>query len=168
MTYAIVFTSATGNTRRVAEAIRDALPAEDCLYFGAPDAKALGADFLFLGSWTDKGTCTDELAAFFKTLQNRRVALFGTAGFGGAPAYFGMILDRVAALLPASCTVTARFMCQGGMQPSVRTRYEKLLAEKPGDPKLEGFLKNFDLAAAHPDAADLAGAAKFARDTMAE
>ena len=36
MSYAIVYTSLTGNTARLAEALRAALPAEDCLYFGAP------------------------------------------------------------------------------------------------------------------------------------
>lgn len=162
MTYAIVFSSATGNTRKVAEAIRGVLPAQDCLYFGGPDPAALNAELLFLGSWADKGTCTDEMAAFIKTLPAKKVALFGTAGFGGAPAYFAMILDRVAALLPAACTVEGRFMCQGHMQSGVRARYEKMLAGSPGDPKLQGFLDNFDKAATHPDETDLKNAADFA------
>ena len=40
MSYAIVYSSRTGNTELLARAIQSALPAEDCLYFGGPDAAA--------------------------------------------------------------------------------------------------------------------------------
>ena len=46
MQYAIVYTSLTGNTARLAQALRDSLPAGDCLYFGAPDAAALAAEVI--------------------------------------------------------------------------------------------------------------------------
>ena len=64
MSYAIVYSSRTGNTELLARAIQSALPAEDCLYFGGPDAAALAADRLYVGFWTDKGSCDEELAAF--------------------------------------------------------------------------------------------------------
>lgn len=41
MSYAIVYSSRTGNTELLARAIQSALPAEDCLYFGGPDAAVL-------------------------------------------------------------------------------------------------------------------------------
>ena len=78
MTYAVVFASQTGNTRRVAEAIRDALPADSCLSFGPPSPAAAGAELLFVGSWADKGDCAPEVAAFLEGLSDQRVALFGT------------------------------------------------------------------------------------------
>ena len=57
MRYSIVYSSNTGNTRQLAEAIEQQLPAGDLLYCGAPDAAALQADVLFVGFWTDKGSC---------------------------------------------------------------------------------------------------------------
>ena len=39
MSYAIVYSSRTGNTAQLAQAIKEALPQEDCLYFGQPDAQ---------------------------------------------------------------------------------------------------------------------------------
>ena len=36
MSYAIVYSSRTGNTAMLAQAVREALPQEDCRYFGAP------------------------------------------------------------------------------------------------------------------------------------
>ena len=71
-----------------AQAIREALPQEECSYFGAPHAEALGADTIYVGFWTDKGICDEQTAHFLQSLTNQKVFLFGTAGFGGAPAYF--------------------------------------------------------------------------------
>ena len=57
MRYAIVYSSRTGNTERLAQALRQALPAEECVYFGPPDARALEAQRVYVGFWTDKGDC---------------------------------------------------------------------------------------------------------------
>ena len=49
MGYAIVFSSRTGNTRQLAEAIRDALPADGCVYFGQPGPDVPAADRYYVG-----------------------------------------------------------------------------------------------------------------------
>ena len=69
MTYSIVYSSKTGNTKMLADALHQALPADDCLYFGAPDAQALAAERIYIGFWTDKGTCDAETAAFLAQLK---------------------------------------------------------------------------------------------------
>ena len=48
MSYSIVYSSRTGNTALLAQAIREALPQEECSYFGAPHAEALGADTIYV------------------------------------------------------------------------------------------------------------------------
>lgn len=53
--YAIVFSSLTGNTKKLADTIRAVLPKEDCEYFGAPKAEELHSEMLYIGFWTDKG-----------------------------------------------------------------------------------------------------------------
>ena len=88
MTYAIVYSSRTGNTEQLARAIQSTLAPEDCLYFGGPDPAALAADRLYVGFWTDKGSCDEALAAFLAGMEHKEVFLFGTAGFGSQPAYF--------------------------------------------------------------------------------
>ena len=92
MSYAVVYSSHTGNTALLAEAVREALPQEDCIYFGTPDLKALTAETIYVGFWTDKGTCDASVAQFLQELTHQKVFLFGTAGFGGAPDYFEQIL----------------------------------------------------------------------------
>ena len=43
MTYSIVYSSRTGNTKLLADTLRMALPQGDCVYFGAPNVAALAA-----------------------------------------------------------------------------------------------------------------------------
>lgn len=152
MSYAIVYQSRTGNTAQLAQAIREALAAEPCSYFGPPSPQALAADTLYVGFWTDKGTCDEDLAHFLQRLTHQRVFLFGTAGFGGAPAYFAQILARVRENLPATVQVMGTYMCQGKMPLAVRARYEAM----EDSPRRTRMLDNFDQALTHPDQEDLA------------
>lgn len=151
MSYSIVCSSRTGNTRALAEAIRDTLPPADCCYFGTPDEAALHADRLYIGFWTDKGTCDSDTAAFLARLTDQEVFLFGTAGFGGSDAYFEQIIQRVELLLPPTVQVLGHYLCQGRMPQAVRQRYEAM----EDSPRRTQMLENFDAALPHPDENDL-------------
>lgn len=150
MSHAIFFTSRTGNTAQLAHTIQDMLP-NDC-YCGAPDiAQAKAADILFVGFWTDKGSCPEDIKTFLHTLEGKQIFLFGTAGFGGSEDYFQQILSRVKTEIPESCQVIGSFLCQGKMPDVVRTRYE---AMEPSE-KRTMMLENFQKASTHPDETDL-------------
>lgn len=151
MKYAIVYSSKTGNTALLANTIRETLPAADCLYCGVPSAQALEAERIYVGFWTDKGTCDGETAAFLGQITNQQVFLFGTAGFGGAPAYFEKILNAAQENLSDSAQVVGRYMCQGKMPMGVRRRYEAM----EESPNRQVMLDNFDRALSHPDQQDL-------------
>ena len=155
MSYAIVFSSKTGNTRLLADTLRASLPQNECTYFGAPAPEALEAETLYIGFWTDKGHADDTLTAFLQTLKGKRIFLFGTAGFGGSAPYFEKILAATRKALDGSNTVIGSFMCQGKMPVSVRQRYEAMKAKPLHIPNLDALIENFDKALSHPDAADL-------------
>ena len=155
MSYAIVFSSKTGNTALLAQTLREQLPQTDCCYFGAPDAAALAADTLYVGFWTDKGKADADTLDFLQQLHGKRVFLFGTAGFGGSAEYFEQILAAVQKSLDESNTVIGTYMCQGKMPMTVRQQYEKMLQQPNHAPNLEMLIENFDKALAHPDAAAL-------------
>ncbi len=159
MKYAIVYSSRTGNTELLAQRLRDSLPKEDCLYVGPPNKEALAAEKLYVGFWTDKGTCDESIAAFLRSITHQQVFLFGTAGFGGAPAYFEKILTAVKENLSETATVTGSYMCQGKMPVSVRKRYESM-EESAGR---QAMLDNFDRALSHPDEQDFSALVEAAR-----
>ena len=159
MKYAIVYSSRTGNTELLAQRLRDSLPTEDCLYLGPPSEEALAAEKLYVGFWTDKGTCDESIAAFLRSITHQQVFLFGTAGFGGAPAYFEKILTAVKENISETATVTGSYMCQGKMPVSVRKRYESM-EESAGR---QAMLDNFDRALSHPDEQDFSALVEAAR-----
>ena len=82
--YSILYSSKTGNTKKLAEKIREVLPEENCDYFGTEGAKALSSDILYIGFWTDIGNADPVTLELLKSLKNKKIFLFGTAGFGGS------------------------------------------------------------------------------------
>lgn len=153
--YSVVFSSLTGNTRMLADAVRDALGDENCEYFGTDKSRAAKSDMIYVGFWTDKGGADKDTIELLKSLKNKRIFLFGTAGFGGSEEYFRKILDTVKQDISDDNIVVGEYMCQGKMPQSVRKRYEKMKLEPNHMPNLDMLIDNFDKALSHPDKTDL-------------
>ena len=153
--YSIIFSSMTGNTRKLADKIHEILPKESCDYFGTADAQGIESELLYIGFWTDKGNADAATLALLAKLRGKKIFLFGTAGFGGSEAYFQAILDKTKAFIDDSNTVIGTFMCQGKMPHSVRERYVKMKEQPDHMPNIDTMIENFDKALSHPDANDL-------------
>ena len=166
MSYAIVYSSPTGNTAMLAQTIREALPQAECCYFGEPDDQALSAKRIYVGFWTDKGSCDGETAAFLPLLHGKEAALFGTAGFGGDRDYFAGILQRAQSLLPQDCRCHPGFLCQGKMPPAVGERYRAALEQNPQDPRALGMWAAFQEGLHHPNRADEEALLAWAREIL--
>lgn len=173
MKYAVIYSSKTGNTEKLAEQIRESLPGQECTYFGIAEqvtsdeekmALLQAADVVFVGFWTDKGSCDDSVASVLEAVEDKKLFLFGTAGFGGSDAYFKQILTRVKLHVKESCQIVGTYMCQGKMPQSVRQRYEKMFLDNPE--KQKAMLDNFDRALPHPDAEDLEKLQAAVRETV--
>lgn len=96
--------------------------------------------------------CRPKTLELLSKLKNKKIFLFGTAGFGGSDAYFEKILGQVKQSIDASNTVIGEYMCQGKMPQSVRERYVKM-KENPEHPaNLDLLIQNFDRALSHPTA----------------
>lgn len=162
MRIAVVFKSLSGNTAFLARAVREMLKEENIVYFGEPQ-EGIEAEVYFIGSWTDKGTCAVEIATFMQGLREKKIAYFGTAGFGGSDAYYQSIYSRVKENADSSNQWIGCFFCQGRMPAGVRKRYEQGLLEHPDDRRLMESLENFDRALAHPDENDRENVKKWAK-----
>ena len=153
--YSIIFSSVTGNTRMLAEAIRETLPKKNCDYFGVCGGAEAKSELLYVGFWTDKGNADAATLALLAKLRGKKIFLFGTAGFGGSEAYFRKVLDRVRRSVDASNRVVGEYMCQGKMPQAVKERYLRMKEQPEHPANLDMLLENFDRALPHPDAADL-------------
>ena len=153
--YSIIYSSRTGNTKLLAEAIRESLPADLCDHFGTDEAGAVESEKLYVGFWTDKGTADEAALALLKRLKNKKIFLFGTAGFGESEAYFQKVLDRVKESIDESNSIIGTYMCQGKMPESVKNRYLKMKEQPEHPANIDALIENFDSALSHPDADDL-------------
>ena len=154
--YSIIFSSVTGNTKLLANAIREALPQENCDYFGtSSNRENPTSELLFIGFWTDKGTADENTLNLLKTLRDKQIFLFGTAGFGGSEEYYRKILTSTKESIDASNTIVGEYMCQGKMPMAVRDHYVKLKEQPEYPANLDVLIENFDRALSHPDKDDL-------------
>lgn len=163
MTYAITYSSRTGNTEMLAKSIQSKMPESDCIYYGVIEEQALQAERLYVGFWTDKGTCDEKTKAFLTNIHGKEIFLFGTAGFGADDAYFQKVLNRVMENIDGSNKVIGTYMCQGKMPMAVRERYEKMLHSENPPQNIKAMIQNFDAALSHPDEKDLEQLQKILR-----
>ena len=64
MKIAIVYASETGNTAQIAQAIREGCQGHEIVAFGPLPRDVGEAELIFVGSWTDKGTCAPVVKEF--------------------------------------------------------------------------------------------------------
>ena len=103
----------------------------------------------------DKGTADKATLDLLEKLKNKRIFLFGTAGFGGDEEYFKEILANTKKSISGSNITVGEYMCQGKMPQTVRERYVKMKSLPNPVPNLDMLIENFDRALSHPDENDL-------------
>lgn len=149
---AVICSSVTGNTRRVAEALTlGRFPLYDVRQ--RPDTTAF--DLLALGFWVRKGLPDARSQGFWEGLHGKHIFLFGTLGAWPDSAHARRCLEGAHALLTANGNrIVGEFLCQGRVSPQVLA----VSARKGTHPMTEGRAARLAEAARHPDAGDLTAA----------
>ncbi len=154
--YSIVYSSRTGNTKKLAATIHKVLPPDSCLYYGTVDnVKDKLSKMIYIGFWTERGNADSLTIEFLKKLKNKKIFLFGTAGYGGSEDYFRNIINNVKKNIDSSNTLIGTFMCQGKMPLAVKERYENMAKQNNSSVDIDKLIRNFEEALSHPDITDL-------------
>lgn len=161
MKIAIIYSSKTGNTKALAKAIKETLKNQNLIYFNTPSKKIPMADIYIIGSWTFKGSPTDDIIQILKKIKNKKIAYFATAGYGGNPAYYQKLFERVKSYIDSSNEILGYFYCQGKMPNQIKTKYEQMLKENPNETKYKKMIDTFDNALSHPNEEDLNNVKKW-------
>ena len=163
MAYMVVYSSTTGNTKKIATEIFSALPGMSKDMQNIEEYRGKDAEIFFIGFWVDRGTCGMSVINVLSELHGKKIALFGTCGMGRGTAYYREIEQKVKVWIPDDCEYLGTFLCQGKMPMKVRQKYE--ISRE--DPREEAFrkqmLKNFDEALFHPNEQDFVDARAFAK-----
>ena len=92
----IIYDSLTGNTQELAETIKEKLI--DAYYEKISDKlieEVPEGDIYYVGTPIIKGMCTEKIRCLLEKLENKKVFLFATAGFGGSKEYFDTLEERI-------------------------------------------------------------------------
>jgi flavodoxin len=99
-------------------------------------------------------------------LGNKKIVLFGTAGFGGSESYYKSMLDEIKNLISESNEIIDSFMCQGKMPEGVLMRYQKLLKNQPEDSNILNMISNYNSALSHLDENDIENVKAFVKKIL--
>ena len=144
---AVVFSSVTGNTRRVAAALAESTG--DPLLRVSDMADPAAFDVLALGFWVRRGQPDPASQALWRRLQGRLTFWFGTLGAWPWSEHAAGCRQAAAALLDkGGNTVLGGFLCQGRVSVPASSRH-------PMTPERMARLAE---AARHPDASELQAA----------
>lgn len=153
MNACIVYSSCTGNTRKVAEALADTsgLPCFPVRCAPEPDS----FDMLALGFWVRKGQPDARALRYMERVRGKHVFFFGTLGAWPHSDHARRCMVATHEILQAGGnTVVDGFLCQGRVNPQVVAASQR----RGGHPMSQERLARLREAERHPDAADLAAA----------
>ncbi|WP_300675091.1 flavodoxin family protein [Desulfoluna sp.] len=154
----VVYSSLTGNTRKVAEAIYNALPEPKEIHPSDEAPSPEDFDFIATGFWVDKGTADAKSRQFMETLSGKKVGLFGTLGAYPDSDHGRQCITRVSELL-AGNQLCGTFLCQGKVDPKLIKMMETTMKDDPHHGMTPERRKRHEEAAKHPDKNDLINAA---------
>ena len=165
MNCAVIYSSKTGNTQKVAEAIFEAMPEGTQLLDVASVPEKARFDFVAMGFWVDKGTANKEACEFMNTLRDTKVFTFFTLGAYADSEHANSCLITANTLYGEGCDVVGSFRCQGAIDPKLIEWMTKLPDDHPHAPD-EARRMRWSDAAKHPDASDLSRAKIAIKDVL--
>ncbi len=149
MKKAIVYSSVTGNTKKLAHTIHEEIGEVE--YCGKISEDALKADMIFVGFWTQGFSCSKDVSDFLAKVKDKKVFIFGTAGYGNTEEFFAPIMDSVKSLLCDSNQIVGTYICQG----KVSDAKQKAIKDMDED-KFNVMKPMLDESVSHPNDADIA------------
>lgn len=159
----IAYSSKTGNTRKLAEAIHLALPNADLCPMGSVPNRDI-YDLVFAGFWVEAENACEDAKACLQKLSGKPVALFATLGAYPDSQHAANSLKAAAAEIPNG-NVVDQFICQGRIDPLMIEWMEQLPEEDENAPT-DARRQLWKDAESHPDDNDLKAVADWAEAVL--
>ena len=147
----IVYSSRTGNTQSVAEAIAGVIP-DPCTISSVEEAPDVSEyDFLAIGYWVDKGMPDQKAKKFMEGVKGKKVGLFGTLGAYPDSDHANDCRKKAEELMEGN-EILGHFLCQGRIDPKVLEMMAKMASDQ--HPMTEERKARIEEAKKHPNQKD--------------
>ena len=155
----VLYTSQTGNTKKVGDAIAEQLGCES-LNFRDFEGEIDDYDFIALGFYVDKGEAEAKFMRFLRKIHGKKLGVFMTLGAEPDGEHSRKCLDSFEEGLNANGNEIVReFACQGAIDPNLLETMRKMASSgNSPHPITPERLARWAEAAKHPDEKDLADA----------
>jgi len=151
----VIYSSETGNTEKLANAIGESLTTNfDIAHINiAPEPH--NYDVLFIGYRINKGSIDEELQEYLNQVKGKKIFIFGTMGASPNSPYGGIIKKNIQKIFEQNNTVIGHFLCQGQISNEIMDKWFNLLEKTPDDLHALKQLENYKGALNHPDENDM-------------
>lgn len=158
----VVYSTLTGNTKMVAEAIAEVLPS--CDIFSVQDAPSSteGYGLVAVGYWVDKGMPDLKTQKWLENLKNANVAFFGTLGAYPDSEHARESMKKGEGLISAeekNNRILGSWLCQGKIDPKLLEMMAKM--NDSVHPMTEERKARIEEAKKHPNEEDCKNAQAF-------
>lgn len=152
----VVYSSLTGNTKKVAEAVKSVIPNCDICSIDNLPENIDEYYFLAIGYWVDRGLPDAKSKKFINSIKNMNIGLFGTLGaYPDSPHAKGCIRDseNMLKISGKNNNVLGSFLCLGKIDEKLIDYMGKFMGDShPMTPERKERLLE---AQTHPDNNDL-------------
>jgi len=127
----VIFSTLTGNTEKIADAIFSVIEGNKELLNVRDSDKINPDDYdkIIVGYWVDKGDADEKIKAFMSKINNRTVATFGTLGAKADSDHAKKCMAAVREFLEANGNKVEReFICQGAISPQLIERFRNFFS----------------------------------------
>lgn len=162
--YAIIYSSKTGNTKKIAEAMASVKVDAFDVIDAATKPDLSNYELIAFGYGVDKGAPYASCQELMGTIEKKAVILFQTLGAEGMGDHAFSCIANGGACLGKGNHVIGAFSCQGAIDPKLIERMRQMPAgPHAATPENEA---RWAAAASHPDSDDLARAKEFMEKTL--
>lgn len=119
----VIYTSLTGCTRKLAQAIYSGIQAEEKSIHNLKDGiPVLDGDVILVGYWGKSGGPEPDMQAFLKTIKGKAVGVFCTLACYADSEFAHQTLDTGVDLLKYDNHVIGSYVCNGATSPDLIKR----------------------------------------------
>lgn len=159
----ITYSSKTGNTKMIAEAILEVLPKDTKIALIEEDIDPNKFEIILIGFWVDKTLADEKIRNYTKRVKGKKIGIFATLGEYPDTQHAKDALKGMRDLLEVENEVIKEFICQGKIDSKITEYFETLPPTHPMYMTAERRKKHED-ASTHPDKDDIKNAQEAFKD----
>lgn len=158
----VIYSSLTGNTKKLANAIYSGIVVPEKSIHDLKDGvPKVDGDILLLGYWGNSGQPNEEMKTFLQGIRGKAVGIFCTLGYYSDSAHARQTVEAGLDLVKQNNEIIGSFVCSGAVARDPKT-------QKNGEKSVPTEQKElrWDMVRSHPTDAECALAAERFRERI--